>query len=68
MILVSVILAIVLVLVVIDTIYIQVYTKKMIAGVHKVFDGFKTFIWIPIVDWMSGIFDNAYDDDNNEII
>lgn len=61
------ILAIVVVVVVVDTICIQLYRKEIIAGVNKVFDSIKTFIWIPMVDWISGVFDNAYDDDNNEI-
>ena len=59
-------LAIIVIVVVIDTICIQLYRKEMIAGVNKVFDSFKQFIWIPMVDWISGVFDNV-NDDSNEI-
>lgn len=55
------------VFIVIDTIFIKVYTKRMVTGIHKTFDAIKTFIFIPIVDWISNQFGDS-DDSDNELI
>jgi hypothetical protein len=51
--------------IVIDTIFIKVYTRRMVTGIHKTFDAIKSFIFIPIVDWISNHFG---DDNDNELI